>query len=388
LGRVNFDYLERGKIGMERELFKYWIGAFSNFRADKIQAIIEYFTSPKEAFYGTDGDLKDMRRVCQEKGIKFTDRDIEKIKSSRDIELLKINYDYICNHQINYVTMLDGLYPDKLRHIYDPPFLLYYKGKELDNNRKFISIVGARECSVYGRESAKYLAGAIALEGITIISGLARGIDSYAHMGALSVQGSTYGIMGCGIDVCYPVENLNLYMEMQSNGGIISEYGPGVKPLPYHFPMRNRIISGLCDGILVIEAKEKSGSLITVDLGLEQGKNIYALPGRITDKLSGGCNNLIKMGAKLVTRPQDILEDFIDYTDDSEQDRLMLCKILNKDELIIYENLSLSPIHIEELVILTGLKISKIMESLLSLELKDIIDQPMKNYYTKRYISS
>lgn len=175
---------------------------------------------------------------------------------------------------------------------------------------------------------------------------------------------------------------------MQSNGGIISEYGPGVKPLPYHFPMRNRIISGLCDGILVIEAKEKSGSLITVDLGLEQGKNIYALPGRITDKLSGGCNNLIKMGAKLVTRPQDILEDFIDYTDDSEQDRLMLCKILNKDELIIYENLSLSPIHIEELVILTGLKISKIMESLLSLELKDIIDQPMKNYYTKRYISS
>ena len=132
------------------------------------------------------------------------------------------------------------------------------------------------------------------------------------------------------------------------------------------------------DGILVIEAKEKSGSLITVDLGLEQGKNIYALPGRITDKLSGGCNNLIKMGAKLVTRPQDILEDFIDYTDDSEQDRLMLCKILNKDELIIYENLSLSPIHIEELVILTGLKISKIMESLLSLELKDIIDQPMK----------
>lgn len=152
--------------------------------------------------------------------------------------------------------------------------------------------------------------------------------------------------------------------------------------------MRNRIISGLCDGILVIEAKEKSGSLITVDLGLEQGKNIYALPGRITDKLSDGCNNLIKMGAKLVTRPQDILEDFIDYTDDSEQDRLMLCKILNKDELIIYENLSLSPIHIEELVILTGLKISKIMESLLSLELKDIIDQPMKNYYTKRYISS
>ena len=129
-------------------------------------------------------------------------------------------------------------------------------------------------------------------------------MDSYAHQGCLLVEGSTYGILGCGIDICYPKENINIYMDMQKKGGVISEYGPGIKPLAYNFPMRNRIISALSDGIVIIEAREKSGSLITVDMGLDQGKNIYAVPGRITDKLSMGCNNLIKMGAKVVTSPR------------------------------------------------------------------------------------
>lgn len=371
---------------MEQEIYKYWAGTFSSFKAKKIQAIIEYFGDPMEAFYGSSQALQDMRKACQLKGIRFTDRDMEIIRSSRDIDIVKKNYEFIRKHEIEYVTILDEAYFNKLRNIYDPPFLLYYKGKQLDENKKVISIVGARECSVYGSEAAKYLAGAIAAEDIIIISGLARGIDSYAHTGVLSVQGSTYGIMGCGIDICYPVDNISLYMDMQEKGGIISEYGPGVKPLPHHFPMRNRIISALSDGILVIEAREKSGSLITVDLGLEHGKNIYALPGRITDKLSGGCNNLIKMGAKLVTTPQDILEDFLEYTDCSKSGQLKLNRILHKDEQTIYDSLSLSPMHIEELAITTGLSIGRLMEHLLSLELKDIIYQPMKNHYVKGHI--
>ena len=194
--------------------------------------------------------------------------------------------------------------------------------------------------------------------------------------------------MGCGIDICYPPENINLYMDMQQNGGIISEYGPGINPLPYHFPMRNRIISGLSDGIAVIEAKEKSGSLITVDLGLEQGRNIYAVPGRITDKLSAGCNNLIKMGAKMVTSPQDILEDLVDYAKvlrtDSESGQIKLAGLLDSREQAVYDAIGLTPVHVEELALLTGFELGELMEHLISLELKDLICQPVNSRYTRK----
>jgi DNA processing protein len=370
---------------MEEDIYKYWIGSIPNIRAKKIEAMLDYFKSPKEAYYSSVSALEDMKNSSIDKGISFTDRDLELIYTSRDINIIRRNYDYIKKHEIKFITLLDDSYPDKLRHIYDAPFMLYIKGRPLPKDKKAISIVGARQCSVYGKETAKYLAGALAKEGIIIISGLARGIDSYAHMGALEQNGSTYGIMGCGIDICYPEENINLYMDIQKEGGIISEYGPGIKPLAYHFPMRNRIISALSDGILVIEAREKSGSLITVDMGLEQGKNIYAVPGRITDKLSEGCNNLIKMGAKVVTSVMDILEDLGPYTlsKDDNQMGINNC-MLSHEEQSIYELIDLSPKYIEELIYLTGLNISEIMEHLLSLELKDMIYQPMKNYYVRK----
>jgi DNA processing protein len=326
-----------------------------------------------------------MIKVCNMNGIEISDRDLETIINRKDMDLLRKNMEYLKKHGIEFVTMLDDSYPDKLRNIYDPPFLLYYKGNPLSYNKKIISVVGARECSIYGRETAKYLAAVLAKEDIIIISGMARGIDSYAHMGALSSEGITHGIMGCGIDICYPAENIKLYMDIQAKGGIISEYGPGIKPLAYHFPMRNRIISALSDGILVIEAREKSGSLITVDMGLDQGKNIYAVPGRITDKLSEGCNNLIKMGAKVVTSPGDILEDLLEYFN-SGDDQLKLTGILDSSEQAIYDILSLSPMHIEDVLSLTGLNRREIMEYLLSMELKDIISQPFKNYYTRRRV--
>jgi len=291
---------------------------------------------------------------------------------------------FLKERRIEYVTILDEAYPDKLRHIYDPPLILYLKGKPLPGDKKSIAVVGARNCSVYGREIGEYLAKAIAKEDIIIISGLARGVDSHAHMGALAAGGSTYAVLGCGIDICYPAENINLYMDMQNNGGIISEYGPGIKPLSYHFPMRNRIISALSDGILVIEAGEKSGSLITVDMGLDQGKNIYAVPGRITDKLSKGCNNLIKMGAKVVTSPADILEDLVDYYAAGELEQHNMKKLLNEEERTVYEILGFTPMHIEEISVLSKIQPAKLMEHLLSLELKDLVRQCTKNFYIRR----
>ncbi len=368
----------------DQDIYKYWLGSVSKMKANKLMTMARYFGSPKEVYKASVAALEQMKTSCNMKGVGFTDRDLDAITLGKDMNKIRKNVEYLKEHGIKYVTMLDIAYPEKLQHIYDPPFLLYYKGNPLADSKKIISIVGARECSIYGRETAKYLAGALAREDIIIMSGLARGIDTYAHLGALSMEGATYGIMGCGIDICYPVENINLYMDMQIKGGIISEYGPGIKPLAYHFPMRNRIISALSDGILVIEAREKSGSLITVDMGLEQGKNIYAVPGRIYDRLSDGCNNLIKMGAKLVSTPMDILEDLLEYIPSKEAKQLGFSGILPQEEQAIYELISLSPKHLMELVDLTGFDIGRLMELILSLELKDMIIQPMKNYYQKR----
>lgn len=372
-------------IKMKQELYRYWIGSIPKAGSYKIETMLTYFGSPEAMYHASDKAMEDMKKSCGDIGISITEKDIDIIKFSKDAEVLNRNYGYLMEHGIRMITKLDSSYPEKLRHIYDSPFSLYLKGNPFPCGKKAIAVVGARECSVYGKEVAKYLSGALAKEGILIISGLARGIDSGAHAGALSQGGSTYGIMGCGIDFCYPVENINLYMDMQESGGILSEYGPGIKPLPYHFPMRNRIISGLSDGVLVIEAREKSGSLITVDMGLDQGKNIYAVPGRITDKLSGGCNNLIKMGAKAVTSPQDILEDLLEYRCDKAENQLKLAGLLSPHEQEVYDALTLSPLHIEELAGLTGLDIGKLMEVLLSMELKDLIQQPMKNYYIRRF---
>ncbi len=372
-------------IKMKQELYRYWIGSIPKAGSYKIETMLTYFGSPEAMYHASDKAMEDMKKSCGDRGISITEKDIDIIKFSKDAEVLNRNYGYLMEHGIRMITKLDSSYPEKLRHIYDSPFSLYLKGNPFPCGKKAIAVVGARECSVYGKEAAKYLSGALAKEGILIISGLARGIDSCAHTGALSQGGSTYGIMGCGIDFCYPVENINLYMDMQESGGILSEYGPGIKPLPYHFPMRNRIISGLSDGVLVIEAREKSGSLITVDMGLDQGKNIYAVPGRITDKLSGGCNNLIKMGAKAVTSPQDILEDLLEYRCDKAENQLKLAGLLSPHEQEVYDALTLSPVHIEELAGLTGLDIGKLMEVLLSMELKDLIQQPMKGYYIRRF---
>ena len=268
-----------------------------------------------------------------------------------------------------------------MRNIYAAPFALYVKGKLPPKDMKILAVVGARECSAYGMEVAKYVAGMVAKQGIAIISGLARGIDTYAHMGALGVDGITYGVLGCGIDICYPRENIKLYMDMQNKGCIISEYAPGISPYACNFPMRNRIISGLSDGILVIEAREKSGSLITVDMGLEQGKDIYAIPGRITDKLSGGCNNLIKMGAKLIASPQDILEEFEFQYSNSNQDNNLSLHLLSPEEQIIYDTLNLNPKHIDEIALETRISIYILMEKLLEMELKNIVKQSIKNFF-------
>ena len=210
--------------------------------------------------------------------------------------------------KIKIIKIEDKDYPEKLKNIYNPPKELYVLGNEKILNETAIAIVGSRNCTKYGAQNAYKFAYEIAKRNICVISGLARGVDAYSHKGAVLAKGKTIAVLGCGLDVIYPSENFELYKKIVQTGGtIITEYPLGTKPKRYNFPERNRIISGLSEKILVIEAKERSGALITVDYALEQGKDVYAIPGNITSLNSVGPNELIKEGAFIVTNIQDIV---------------------------------------------------------------------------------
>ena len=212
--------------------------------------------------------------------------------------------------KIEKIDIQNKYYPRKLKNIYDPPKELYIIGNKEILNKPSVAIIGCRECSEYGKRVAQKFAYELSKKEIVIVSGLAKGIDSFVHIGVLYAKGKTIAVLGSGLDNIYPKENIELAKKIVEYGGcIISEYPVGTKPEKKNFPQRNRIISGLSNGVVVVEASEKSGSLITVDFALEQGRDVFAVPGNILNSTSVGTNNLIKQGAKLVTNYMEILED-------------------------------------------------------------------------------
>lgn len=210
------------------------------------------------------------------------------------------------------IYQADKNYPEKLQHIYAPPAKLYLLGDETIINKPSIAIIGCRQASDYGKKVAFRFAYELAKQGIVVISGLAKGIDTCGHLGAVKANGQTVAILGSGFGHIYPTENKGLCREIiQKGGAILTEYAPESKPEKMHFPARNRLISGLSNGVLVVEAKEKSGTLITVDYALDQGKEVFIIPGNITSQNSNGTNSLIQQGAKLVTKVEDILTELL-----------------------------------------------------------------------------
>ena len=285
---------------------------------------------------------------------------------------------------IRLVTFLDEEYPGRLKPLYDSPAVLYGIGHFPDEERPAAAIVGARDCSHYGRETAEALGRVLAEAGIQVISGMALGIDGAGHRGCLKGGGDTYAVLGCGVDICYPRNHFSMYMEIPQKGGILSEYRPGQPPIPGNFPARNRIISGLSDVIVVVEARAKSGSLITVDCGLEQGREIFAVPGRNTDSLSRGCNRLIRQGAGIVTCPEDILDFFqipVKKTEGVDEKKK---NGLAKKEKMVYSCLDLQPKYIDRIVEDSGLSLGECLTLLLELELGGHIIQTAGHYYAKK----
>lgn len=227
------------------------------------------------------------------------------------------------NEEIRILRQQDRGYPERLREIPNPPKKLYVLGRVPEEQIPAVAIIGARDCSEYGRHVASGLGASLGRRGVQVVSGMARGIDGIGQGAALDAGGSSFAVLGSGVDICYPAGNRQLYEKLRRNGGILSEYPPGTPALPGHFPPRNRIVSGLSDAVVVVEAREKSGTLITVDMALEQGREVYVVPGRVTDPLSSGCNRLLKLGAGLLLDQEEFMEE--------------LCQICEKKGLRIGE---------------------------------------------------
>lgn len=349
------EYRDRTNQEEIKERHIIWHGFASFCITPKMQeAVLAYFGTPENALCASEREWAEFFRLTEALG--FTDTEKNRIQEVRKREHDK-EYERLKEGGISFVTQEDTEYPEKLRSLFLAPRFFYYKGR-LPGEEPMIAIIGARNCSPYGSVTARRIAGELAEQGVGIVSGLAYGVDKAAHDGAMAGGGATYGILGCGVDVCYPKAHKGTYDRILSTGGgILSEYPPGTRPLSCFFPQRNRIIAGLSDGILVTEARKKSGTLITVSFGLEYGKNIYAVPGRIDEFLSEGCNYLLKEGAKPVTSARDILEDIdtviskgkgIKYGQKCRNYEI-LKNILATNEKIVYANLRLKPKHIEEI---------------------------------------
>lgn len=290
----------------------------------------------------------------------------------------------IHDKDINITWIDDNDYPVLLRSIPDPPYIIYYKGHPGTANSICIAVVGCRAATIYGRNTARDFARELAYIGVVVVSGMARGIDTEAHRGALEGGGKTIAVLGSGLDIIYPRENQQLFQDICNSGMVISEFSPGTIPEPGNFPMRNRIISGLSRGVLVVEAKARSGSLITADFALEQGRDVFAVPGPITSKNSQGTNDLIKQGAVMVTCSEDIINEYNDMIvkpkDLPPEDGNIQ---LDNDEKNIIQYMGYNPIHFDELVNKTGYNIGLMSSILLGLEFKGIIKGIPGNYYVR-----
>ncbi len=364
------------RLESERQ-YLFWLSQAPGVGAVTIRRLWDRYHSFKTVYNMEETALKDQGFLNGNQGEAFG-------QWKNQLSICRQQYAKLKEKGMELVTFLDTKYPGRLKPLYGSPAVLYKRGRFPDENRPTAAIIGARDCSHYGRETAEALGYALAKAGVQVVSGMALGIDGAGHRGCLKGGGDTYGVLGCGVDICYPRSHFSLYMDISDGGGLISECSPGQAPRASNFPMRNRIISGLSDAIIVVEAREKSGSLITVDCGLEQGKEIFAVPGRTTDSLSRGCNHLIHQGAGIVTCPDDVL-DFFQIprakklrVDEKNENGLA------KNEKMVYSCLDLQPKFIDRIVEESGLSLGECLTLLLELQVGGYIVQTAGHYYAKK----
>lgn len=357
---------------------EYWIAlsGINGLGGVTYKNLISRYSDPQKVF---SADYKDLLKI---EGIH--PNIVKLIKEFDDWEPVKEEVEKLKKIGLNILVLTDPAYPKNLYNIYNPPPYLYITGKITKDDKRAIAIVGSRIPDVYGKKVTEQIAAELARNGITVVSGLARGIDSIAHRACLKAGGRTLAVLGSGIDAIYPPENKSLYKEISQNGAVLSEFKIGTKPEASNFPRRNRIISGLSLGTLVVQATEKSGSLITAEFALEQNREVFAIPGNIGSKLSKGANKLIKKGAKLVNDVDDILEEiggFIGAKNKKKVLNTVQIEGLEPAERLIYEILSNEQLHIDQIIKMSNLDSSIVLANLLSLELNGIVSQLPGKYF-------
>ena len=335
----------------------------------KIRALIAKFKSAENVF---KAPLKELMSV---NGIDI--KTAQKIKSFSNFEFGERQHKKVSSFGAEIVTFWDEKYPAILKNMADPPAIIFIKGNLTIQDKYAISIVGTRVPSYYGKLITEKLSNELSRRGLTIVSGLARGVDTIAHLGALKAAGRTFAVIGTGIDIIYPSENKKVVEQIINNGALISEFPMGTPPDAVNFPRRNRIIAGLSLGTVVIEAGKKSGALITANLALEYNREVFAVPGNINSSKSLGTNQLIKEGAKLVNSVDDILDELKPYINKlvTKPKSIEKLKNISLQEKEILKNLSEVPIHIDELTRKMNKSTGDILAGLLSLEFKDHVKQ-------------
>lgn len=350
---------------MTEELLYLWFGMISRMTHTVKMNVAMKYGGIRGLWNTSEEQLRDELTQAQADGF-LEHRDAGKVAAYAE-ELRR--------NDITYIYPGHKLYPGKLYDIPDPPMLLFAAGDVdvLADLDPAVAVVGARKASVYGMEAADRLSGELAASGVTIVSGMALGIDGAAHRAAMKAGGKTVAVLGSGINVPYPRENYDIYHDIRNGGGVVlSECGLDIRPDAFRFPYRNRIISGLSSGVLIVEAREKSGSLITADQALEQGREVYAVPGRITDSGSRGCNGLIRMGAVCVTQVEDILDEMgINRAESKAFNKNLLAPAEKK----VYSCVRLESRHIDDICFETGISVSEVTQILYELEQKRLIKQ-------------
>ncbi|MBQ8147640.1 MAG: DNA-processing protein DprA [Lachnospiraceae bacterium] len=365
---------------MDDNFYAFWLTYLLKIPTSKLWASVHKLGSVKSLY---EANIADLEVLTEAEKIYF-----EQMRQRTDIHDKWLN---IKGNPYQFLPYNSNLYPKRLLELKDAPFGIYYEGMEEIaslNERPVVAMVGARNCTIYGSELAYQIARELGRQGIIVVSGLAAGIDGASHRGCLDGGGFTLGVLGAGIHNVYPKSNYQLFIEMRKKGGILTEYPYETKPLPLLFPRRNRIISVLADFLVVIEAKEKSGSLITVDFALEQGKDIGAVPGRPCDIVSGGCNRLLQQGAKCILSAEDVLEELMD-SGMLQKRRIEPTKVntdlgLAPKEKMVYSCLRLEPKFIDEILCQLKLPVWEGIQILTDLEMKGIVQQNPHHYYYRK----
>ena len=357
------------------EQYECWLAFRETLTNARKRKCLEYFGSAETIFIASAAQIETAPFLREEEKR-------ELILSRTERELMR-EQNILSSLGMRFVGRSEEAYPERLKYLLDAPAGLFVLGRLPDPKKTAVALVGARYATGEGCYTAREAAAALAGADVEVISGMATGIDGEAQEAALDAGGRSYAVLGCGGDICYPKNNKALYQRLKEEGGILSEYPPGTEPKPYYFPERNRIISGLSDVVLVVEARKKSGSLITASLALDQGRDVFAVPGRIHDSLSEGCNELIRQGAGIFCSPGSFLLDLgLEGASGEKEKKNQL--LLAKSENMVYSCVDLRGKSLDELSRSSGLSVSDTIKALTTLQIQELVEKKAGLYRRKK----